>query len=144
VHVPYKGVAPALFDLVSGQTQALVSTLPSATPHINSGRIRALAVASAQRARSLPDTPTFQESGYPGFEASAWNAVLAPAGTPDEIVRNLNAVIAKSVKSPDLVEKLAAQGAEAIGDSPASFARYLQAEVEKWAKVVRTSGAKLE
>jgi tripartite-type tricarboxylate transporter receptor subunit TctC len=144
VHVPYKGVAPALFDLVSGQTQALVSTLPSATPHINSGRIRALAVASAQRARSLPDTPTFQESGYPGFEASAWNAVLAPAGTPDEIVRNLNAVIAKSVNSPDLVEKLAAQGAEAIGDSPASFARYLQAEVEKWAKVVRTSGAKLE
>jgi tripartite-type tricarboxylate transporter receptor subunit TctC len=144
VHVPYKGVAPALVDLISGQTQALVSTLPSAMPHIKSGRMRALAVASAMRARSLPDVPTFQESGFPGFEASAWNAVLAPAGTSAEIVRSLNAVIVKNVKSLDISEKLAAQGAEPVADSPASFAKYLQAEVEKWAKVVQVSGAKLE
>lgn len=144
VHVPYKGVAPALVDLISGQTQALVSTLPSAMPHIKSGRMRALAVASTARARSLPDVPTFQESGFPGFEASAWNAVLAPAGTPEEIVRSLNAVIVKHVKSAEISEKLAAQGAEPVADSPASFAKYLQAEVEKWAKVVQVSGAKLE
>jgi len=144
VHVPYKGVAPALVDLISGQTQALVSTLPSAMPHIKSGRMRALAVASAMRARSLPEVPTFQESGFPGFEASAWNAVLAPAGTPEEIVRNLNAVIVKNVKSVDISEKLAAQGAEPVADSPASFAKYLQSEVDKWAKVVQVSGAKLE
>jgi tripartite-type tricarboxylate transporter receptor subunit TctC len=144
VHVPYKGVAPALVDLISGQTQALVSTLPSAMPHIKSGRMRALAVASSARARSLPDVPTFQESGFPGFEASAWNAVLAPAGTPEEIVRSLNAVIVKHVKSTDISEKLAAQGAEPVADSPASFAKYLQAEVEKWAKVVQVSSAKLE
>jgi len=144
VHVPYKGVAPALVDLISGQTQALVSTLPSAMPHIKSGRMRALAVASAMRARSLPSVPTFQESGFPGFEASAWNAVLAPAGTPEEIVRSLNAVIVKNVKSVDISEKLAAQGAEPVADSPASFAKYLQSEVDKWAKVVQVSGAKLE
>jgi tripartite-type tricarboxylate transporter receptor subunit TctC len=144
VHVPYKGGAPALADLISGQTQALVSNLPSATPHIRSGRMRALAVASAARARSLPDVPTFQESGFPGFEAYAWNAVLAPVGTPEEIIRSLNAVIVKQVKSADISEKLAAQGAEPVADSPAAFAKYLQAEVEKWAKVVQVSGAKLE
>jgi len=144
VHVPYKGGAPALVDLISGQTQALVLNLPSATPHIRSGRMRALAVASTARARSLPDVPTFQESGVPGFEAYAWNAVLAPVGTPEEIIRSLNAVIVKQVKSADISEKLAAQGAEPVADSPAAFAKYLQAEVEKWAKVVQVSGAKLE
>lgn len=144
VHVPYKGVAPALVDLISGQVHALVSTMPSATPHIKSGRVRALAVASSKRAAGMPEIPTFQESGFPDFEASAWNAVLAPAGTPDEIVKRLNAAIVKIVQSPDIRAKLAARGAEAVGDSPEQFGRYLEAEVAKWAKVVKASGAKLE
>ncbi|HYC48610.1 MAG TPA: tripartite tricarboxylate transporter substrate binding protein [Burkholderiales bacterium] len=144
IHVPYKGVAPAIVDLVSGQVQALISTMPSATPHIKSGRVRALAVASAKRAPSLPQVPTFQESGFPGFEASAWNAVLAPAGTPDEIIRRLNGAIVKIVHSPEIRERLEAQGAVAIGDSPEEFGRYLKAEVAKWSKVVKASGAKLD
>lgn len=144
VQVPYKGVAPALVDLISGQVHALVSTMPSATPHIKSGRVRALAVASSKRAAGMPEIPTFQEAGFPDFEASAWNAVLAPAGTPDEIVRRLNAAIVKIVHSPDIRAKLAARGAEAVGDSPEQFGKYLEAEVAKWAKVVKASGAKLE
>jgi tripartite-type tricarboxylate transporter receptor subunit TctC len=92
----------------------------------------------------MPDIPTFQEAGFPGFEASAWNAVLAPAGTPDEIVRRLNAAIVKIVHTADVSEKLAAQGAEPIGDSPEAFGNYLKAEVAKWAKVVKASGAKLD
>lgn len=144
VHVPYKGVAPALVDLIGGQVHALVSTMPSATPHIRSGRVRALAVASAQRARTMPDIPTFQEAGFPGFEASAWNAVLAPAGAPDEIVRRLNAAIVKIVRTPEMSERLAAQGAEPVGDTPEQFGKYLEAEVAKWAKVVKASGATLD
>ena len=144
IHVPYKGVAPAITDLIAGQVQALISTMPSATPHINSGRVRALAVASAKRAKSLPQVPTFQESGFPGFEASAWNAVLAPAGTPDDIIRRLNAAIVKIVHSADIREKLEAQGADAVGDTPEQFGSYLKAEVAKWSKVVKASGAKLE
>ena len=144
IHVPYKGVAPALVDLISGQVHALVSTMPSATPHVKSGRLRALAVASAQRARTMPEVPTFQEAGFPGFEASAWNAVLAPAGTPDEIIKRLNGAITKIVQNPDIQDRLAAQGAEPIGDAPEQFGKYLQAEVAKWAKVVKASGAKLD
>jgi tripartite-type tricarboxylate transporter receptor subunit TctC len=144
IHVPYKGVAPAIVDLVSGQVHALVSTMPSATPHIKSGRVRPLAVASAKRAETMPEVPTFQEAGFPGFEASAWNAVLAPAGTPDEIIRRLNSASVKIVHSPDTREKLASQGAEPIGDSPEHFGKYLHAEIAKWAKVVKASGAKLE
>ena len=144
IHVPYKGVAPAIVDLVSGQVHALVSTMPSAPPHIKSGRVRPLAVASAKRAETMPQVPTFQEAGFPGFEASAWNAVLAPAGTPDDIIRRLNSAIVKIVHSPDTKEKLASQGAEPIGDSPEQFGKYLHAEVAKWAKVVKASGAKLD
>src|SRR5688572_937111 len=144
IHVPYKGVAPAIVDLISGQVHALVSTMPSATPHVKSGRVRPLAVASAQRAQTMPQVPTFQAAGFPGFEASAWNAVLAPAGTPDDIIRRLNAAIVKIVHAPDTKEKLASQGAEPIGDSPEQFGKYLHAEVAKWAKVVKASGAKLD
>ena len=144
IHVPYKGVAPALVDLVGGQIHALVSTMPSAVPHIQSGRLRALAVASVKRAAAVPNVPTFQESGFPGFEASAWNAVLVPAGTPLDVINRLNRTIAKIVHSPDVSEKLAAQGAEPIGDTPAEFGAYLRAEVAKWAKVVQVSGAKID
>ena len=144
IHVPYKGVAPALVDLLGGQIHALVSTMPSAIPHIQNRRLRALAVASMQRAAAVPSVPTFEESGFPGFEASAWNAVLAPAGTPGDIIVRLNRAIAKIVHSPEVSEKLTAQGADPIGDAPAEFAAYLRAEVAKWAKVVQVSGAKID
>ncbi|MCE3000335.1 MAG: tripartite tricarboxylate transporter substrate binding protein [Betaproteobacteria bacterium] len=144
IHVPYKGVAPALVDLIAGNTQALISTMPSATPHVKSGRLRAIAVASLKRAATFPELPTFDESGFAGFEASAWNAVLAPAGTPREIINSLNAVIVRTVKSADSREKFAGQGAEPVGDSPEQFGAYLRAEVAKWAKVIKASGAKLD
>ncbi len=144
IHVPYKGVAPALVDLLGGQVHALVSTMPSAMPHIQSGRLRALAVASLKRAAAVPNVPTFQESGFPGFEASAWNAVLAPTGTPADIIARLQPVIAKIVHSAGVREKLAAQGAEPIGDAPEQFGAYLRAEVAKWAKVVHVSGVKID
>jgi len=144
IHVPYKGVAPVLVDLVAGNVHALVSTMPSATPHVKSGRLRALAVASLKRAANFPEMPTFAESGYPGFEASAWNAVLAPVRTPAEIVETLSTAIGRIVQQPDVREKLGAQGAEPVGDTPEQFGAYLRAEVAKWAKVVKASGAKLD
>lgn len=144
IHVPYKGVAPALVDMISGNSQVLISTMPSATPHIKSGRLRALAVASLKRAATFPQLPTFDESGFPGFEASAWNAVLAPAGTSREIIDRLNSAIVKIVQSPRARAQFTGQGAEPVGDSPEKFGVYLQAEVAKWAKVVKTSGAKLD
>jgi tripartite-type tricarboxylate transporter receptor subunit TctC len=144
VHVPYKGVAPAVVDLMAGHVHALVSTMPTAVPHVQSGRLRALAVASLQRASALRDVPTFDESGYRGFEASAWNAVLVPAGTPNDVVTRLNAAIVKIVQTPDIREKLAAQGAEPVGDTPEQFAAYLRAELTKWAKVAKASGARVD
>jgi tripartite-type tricarboxylate transporter receptor subunit TctC len=144
IHIPYKGAVPALTDLVGGQVHALVSTMPVATPHIKSGRVRPLAVASLKRAVTMPEVPTLVEAGFPGFEATAWNAVLAPAGTPADIVRSLNAAIVKTLRMRAVSERLLAQGAETIGDSPEEFTKYLHAEVAKWAKVVKASGAKLE
>jgi tripartite-type tricarboxylate transporter receptor subunit TctC len=144
VHVPYRSGPPALIDLVSGQVQMLIATMPSTLPYVQSGRLRAVAVASPRRAQPLPNVPTFIESGFPGFEVSAWNAMLAPAGTPSDIVNRLNAAIVKAVHTPEVREKLLAQGAEPIGDTPEQFGAYLKAEVAKWAKVIKASGAKLD
>lgn len=144
VHVPYKSGPPALIDLVSGQVQMLIATMPSTLPYVQGGRLRAVAVASLKRAQAMPNVPTFIESGFPGFEVSAWNAMLAPAGTPPEIINRLNAAIVKAVQTPEVREKLLTQGAEPIGDSPDQFGAYLKAEVAKWAKVIKASGAKLD
>ncbi len=144
VHVPYRSGPPALIDLVSGQVQMLVATMPSTLPYVQSGRLRAVAVASLKRAQPLPSVPTFIESGFPGFEVSAWNAMLAPAGTPPDIVNRLNAAIVKAVHTPEIREKLLAQGAEPVGDTPEQFGAYLKSEVAKWAKVIKVSGAKLD
>lgn len=144
IHVPYKGGGPSIAALVSGQVHALIITMPLATAHVKSGRVRALAVASAQRAQNMPEVPTFEEVGFPGIEATAWNAVLAPVGTPDQMVTQLNTAIVRIVHTPEIKEKLAAQGATAIGDSPIQFGNYLRAEVAKWARVVKLSGAKLD
>jgi tripartite-type tricarboxylate transporter receptor subunit TctC len=143
-HVPYKGSAPALADLLGGQVQLMFDNLPPSLPQIKAGKLRPLAVTSLTRAPALPDVPTIAESGLPGFEASSWFGILAPAGTPPAIIAKLNAEVAKWLASPEGKEKLVAIGANAAGGSPEDFARHIQAETAKWAKVVKESGAKVD
>ncbi len=143
-HVPYKGSAPALQDLLGGQVQLMFDNLPPSLPQIKGGKLRALAVTSLTRAPALPDVPTIAESGLPGFEASSWFGILAPAGTPPAIIAKVNAEVAKWLASPEGKEKLVAIGANAAGGSPEDFARHIQVETAKWAKVVKESGAKVD
>ena len=143
-HVPYKGSAPALQDLIAGQVQLMFDNLPPSLPQIKAGKLRALAVTSLARAPALPDVPTMAEAGLPGYEASSWFGVLAPAGTPPAIVTKLNAEIAKWLATPEAKEKLSKQGANAAGGTPEDFAKHIAAETAKWAKVVKDSGAKID
>ena len=143
-HVPYKGSAPALMDLIGGQVQLMFDNLPSALPQIRAGKLKALAVTSRERAPALPDVPTIAESGFPGFEASSWFGLLAPAGTPPPVIATINAEVAKWLASLDAKEKLLAQGANAAGGTPEDFARHIAAETAKWQKVVKESGAKVD
>ena len=143
-HVPYKGSAPALTDLMGGQVQVMFDNLPSSLQQIKAGKLRAIAVTSAKRSPALPDVPTIAESGLPGFEASSWFGVLAPAGTPPAIVARLNAEINKWLQSPEGKEQLLGQGAQAAGGTPEQFAAHIRAETDKWAKVVKASGAKVD
>ena len=143
-HVPYKGSAPAITDLLGGQVQIMFDNLPSALPHIKAGKLRALAVTSSKRAPALPDLPTIAEAGVPGFEATSWFGILAPAGTPRDIVMKVNAESNKALQAADMKEKLLAQGAEAVGNTPEFFGDYIKAETTKWAKVVKESGAKVD
>ncbi|MFI4902669.1 MAG: tripartite tricarboxylate transporter substrate binding protein, partial [Burkholderiales bacterium] len=143
-HVPYKGSAPALQDLVGGQVQLMFDNLPSSLALIKAGKLRPIAVTSLTRAAALPDVPTIAESGYPGFEASSWFGLLAPAGTPDAIVTKLNAEGNRWLATPEAKEKLLAQGTIAAGGSPADFKQHIAAETAKWAKVVKQSGAKVD
>ena len=143
-HIPYKGSAPALADLLGGQVQLMFDNLPPSLPQIKGGKLRALGVTSAARAPALPDTPTIAESGLPGFEASSWFGLLAPAGTPPAIIAKLNTEIAKWLASPEAREKLVAIGANIAGGTPEDFARHIRVETAKWAKVVKESGAKVD
>ena len=143
-HVPYKGSSPALTDVMGGQVQVMFDNLPSSLALIKAGKLRAIAVTSMVRAPALPNVPTINESGLPGFEASSWFGVLAPAGTPAPIVARINAEVNKWLQSADAREKLLAQGAEAAGGSPEQFAAFIRSETEKWAKVVKASGAKVD
>ncbi|HVO90653.1 MAG TPA: tripartite tricarboxylate transporter substrate binding protein [Casimicrobiaceae bacterium] len=143
-HVPYKGSAPALTDLVGGQVQLMFDNLPSSLAFIKAGKLRAIAVTSTARASALPDVPTIAESGVPGFDASSWFGILAPAGTPHDVVVKINAEVAKWLATPEAKEKLASQGAIAFGGSPEDFAKHIATESAKWAKVVKESGAKVD
>jgi tripartite-type tricarboxylate transporter receptor subunit TctC len=143
-HVPYKGSAPAITDLIGGQVQVMFDNLPSSLQQIKAGKLRAIAVTSAKRAPALPDVPTIAESGLPGFEASSWFGIVAPAGTPPAIIARINADINQWLQSPDVKEKLLAQGAIAAGGTPEQFAAHIRSETEKWAKVVKVSGAKVD
>jgi tripartite-type tricarboxylate transporter receptor subunit TctC len=144
VHVPYKGSAPALVDLVSGQVQVMFDNLPSSLPQIKAGKLRAIAVTSEQRSPALPDIPTIAESGLPGFEATSWFGIIAPAGTPPAIIAKLNAELDKWLQSPAGKELLLTQGALPAGGTPEQFAAYIRAETDKWAKVIKVSRAKVD
>jgi tripartite-type tricarboxylate transporter receptor subunit TctC len=144
VHVPYKGSSPAVTDLMGGQVQLMFDNLPSSLAQIKAGKLRAIAVTSAQRAPALPNVPTIAESGLPGFEASSWFGLLAPAGTPPAVVARINADVNQWLQTAEAKEKLLAQGADAAGGTPEQFAAHIRAETEKWAKVVKVSGAKVD
>jgi tripartite-type tricarboxylate transporter receptor subunit TctC len=144
VHVPYKGTGPMLADLLGGQTEATFTGVPPLLPHIKQGKLRALAVGSAKRTDALPDVPTVAESGYAGFETSQWYGLLAPAKTPKAVVDKLSAEVAKALRQPDVVQRLAADSATPIGSTPEEFAAYIRKEQERWGRVVKTANIKAE
>ena len=144
-HIPYRGSGPALMDMVGGNMDVMFDNLPSSLPHIRSGKLKALAVTSAQRSAVLPDVPTVEEAaGLKGFEASSWFGLLAPAGTPPDIVSRIQQEVAKSFHEPAIKEKLLSQGAIPGGMTPQEFTRFIDAEIKKWAGVVKASGAKVD
>jgi len=144
VHVPYKGSSPAIIDLLAGQVNMMFDNMPSALPYVKSGKLRALAVTSARRSPAMPELPTIAEAGVKGYEASSWFGMLAPAGTPKDVVAKANGAILKSLSTPDIKEKLSSQGAAPAGDTPEKFAAFIRAEIDKWAKVVKASGATID
>jgi tripartite-type tricarboxylate transporter receptor subunit TctC len=140
LHIPYKGVGPMLTDLISGQLAMGINGAPAVMPHVNSGRLRALAVSSLTRLPSLPDIPTLDESGVKGFEANGWYGIVAPAGTPREIVARLNAEIRRIVATPELRARLDAEGAIPAADSPEAFAAFIASEIARWGAVLKRAG----
>ncbi len=143
-HVPYKGAAQGSTDLIGGQIQMYVSSVPTLIGYIKNGKMRALAVTSAQRTSDLPGVPTVAESGYKGFEAVTWFGVAGPDGLPKDVVAKLNAAFNQALKDPEIVSKLAAQGADVRGGTPEQFAALIRSEIVRWGKTVQESGAKVD
>jgi tripartite-type tricarboxylate transporter receptor subunit TctC len=143
-HIPYKGVLPAIPDLIGERVTMMFSPMPVVLPYVRDGRLRGIAVTSLKRAASVPGVPTVSESGYPGFDVTIWYGILAPAGTPSAVVRRLNQEIVKALAQPDIRAKLAEQGLEPIGNSPEEFAAVLRSETPTWAKVVRDANIQVE
>ena len=144
VHVPYKGTAATLNALIAGEVQMSFMTLPAALPHVQAGRLRALAVGGAQRVAALPGVPTVAESGLPGFDVSAWNGIMLPAHTPMPIVARLNSEIVKLVGRPEIRERAASHGSEMVADTPREFAAFIRAQIAKWAKLVKSTGMRAD
>lgn len=142
-HVPYKGMGPALIDLIAGQTQLIMATMASALPFVRSGRVRALAVTPAKRSAVVPDVPTMIEAGVPGFEYSTWYGLLVPAGTPRPVVTRLHDAMVRILAAPDVKEKFGSQGVEPAATTPQEFKEYLQAEAAKWGRVIKASGMRV-
>ena len=143
-HVPYKGTNPGMIDTMAGQVQVLMSTLLPPLPHIKTGRLRPLGVTSSKRVSSLSDVPTIAEAGVPGYEVVGWYGMAAPANTPREVINKLYSEIVNILKSPDTRDKLAADGAEPVGSTPEQFAAFIQSEIDKWSRVVKSSGIHVE
>ncbi len=141
-HVPYKGSPPALVDLLAGRVPLMSSTMPPAVPHIKSGKARAIAVTSTKRSAALPDVPTVAESGVPGYEAIAWQGLVAPAGTPKPVITRINAEFVKVLKQPDVAARLGDQGFETVASTPEWFTQYTKSEIAKWSKVIKSAGIK--
>ena len=144
VHVPYRGGAPALADLVAGQLSFMIENVPGTLPLVRDGRLRALAITSAKRSALVPELPTMQEAGVPGYEMIGWNGIYAPKGTPPQIVKRLNDELAAILRTPGLKEQFAKLGAEAVGSSPGEFAAFVAAESARWLKIIRDKGIKPE
>lgn len=144
MHVPYKGSAPALNDVIAGQVPIMFDTMLSAMPHVRGGKLRALAITGAQRSAAAPDIPTIAESGLAGYQAYAWNGLLVPAGTPAAVIARLNQELKTVLAQPAVQERFSAQGFAATWTSPADASAFLKNEVEKWARTVQQSGAKVE
>jgi tripartite-type tricarboxylate transporter receptor subunit TctC len=143
-HVPYKGASQALTDVVGGNVELYVSSVPTLLQHIKQGKLRALAVTSAKRVDDLPSVPTINESGYKGFDAVTWFGLLAPAHTPKDVIARLNAEFNKALKQPELSKRLGDEGADPAGGSPEQFAKLIHDEIPRWGKVVKDSGAKVD
>jgi tripartite-type tricarboxylate transporter receptor subunit TctC len=143
-HIPYKGSAPAVSDLIGGQIAIMFDNMPSALPHVKAGKLRAIALTSAKRSPELPDVPTVAEAGLPGYEATSWFGMFAPAGTPPAIVAKLNDIIVKALNDPDIRKRIVEQGGEPHPETPEQFAAFIKAETTKWGKVVKESGASVD
>ena len=143
-HVPYKGAAQGSTDLIGGQIQMYMSSIPTLIGHIKSGKMRPIVVTSAKRTADLPNVPTVDESGFKGFDAATWFGVVGPAGLPKDVVAKLNAAFNKAVEDPEVKRKLVAQGAEVRGSTPEAFGAYIRSETVRWGKVVKESGAKVD
>ncbi|MEY4710647.1 MAG: hypothetical protein RIS88_97 [Pseudomonadota bacterium] len=140
IHAPYRGSGPAVADLVGGQVQVMFDGAPSLLPHITTGKIRALAAASPRRNPLLPNVPTFAELGYPSVNVALWYGLMAPAGTPPEIISRLNREVNQALKAPDVLERFAAQGTEAVGGTPEQAAAFVRQELDRWGPVVKKAG----
>jgi len=144
VHIPYKGSAPAVTDLLAGQTNMMFDNIPSSLPHIKSGRLIALATTGAKRDPALPDLPTMQEAGVPGYESGVWFGLMVPAATPKDIIARLNAAAMEAIKAPEFVKRMHDLGYNIIPGSPADMARMIQDELRRWGPIVKASGAKVD
>ena len=144
VHVPYKGSAPAITDLLGNQIAIMFDNMPSAIQHVRSGKLRPIAVTTAKRSPELPDVPTIAEAGVPGYEATSWFGMFAPAATPQPLLDKLNAALVKVLNQPDVKKKIAEQGGDVVAETPAQFAAFIKSETAKWGKVVKDSGATVD
>ena len=144
VHVPFKGVAQAVPEIMAGRLQLAFNTIPAFLPHVKAGRLKAFVITAPKRSPLLPDVPACTEAGLPGLDANAWHAVVAPAGTPREIVRKLQQTLAATLALPEVRSQLAAVGAEPVASAPEEFAKFMRAESDKWARVIKAGGVKVE
>ena len=144
LHIPYKGVSPALIDVVSGQVSMTFSSILSSLPQVKSAKVRALAVTGAKRSNAAPELPTMDEAGVKGYESSTWYGIVAPVGTPAPVVQRLNAEVVAILRQPETNERLSREGAEPVGNTPQEFGAFIRSEIAKWAKVIKAAGVRAE